>query len=753
MIRMLFSFLGILNLCICLSAAEKPVDLVYPLLDTYNSRWFFFSSAARPFGMVSLSPDTKVNGAWSSGYVYTAENIKGFSHIHAWQMSGLSVMPVSYTEGQEGELFNDCSSDFSHSDETVEVGYHSVNLNRYGIRAELTSTVRTGFHRYTFTRDDEVHGILFNLNCLLGPCETYDGQLALLNDHTITGSLKDKPTFRRPKPVSIHFRAELDSPVTNIIRDPETGNCILVLQSGCERVMMKVGISYTSEDNAAMNLNQENPNWDFEAVVADSREEWNGLLSRIEITGGTRDIRRRFYTDLWHALIGRHIINDINGCYPDNMGPEYRTGQIPLNDDGTPRYNHFNTDAFWGAQWNLSILWGLVYPDIYRQFVCSQMQYYHDGGLIPRGPSGGNYTYVMTASSPTPVLVSAVQKGCITGADEEIYTALKKNHLPGGIMERGRYEHNSALGGGLSYYLANGYVPYPIPDDRVGHTDGAALTLEYAYQDYCLAQLALKLGYLDDYQYFMSRAGNYRNVFDRKSGWMRPKDIDGKWLEPFDPFETNCGFIEANAAQDTWYVPHDAKGLSALLGGRKKAARKLNWCFEQAEKLDFTSGTSHEAENHPEFRRIPINYGNEPSLQTAFMFTLFGRHDLSEIWSRKVVEKVFTRLSPDAGYNGDEDQGMMGALSVMMKIGLFQVDGGVTADPIYQTGSPIFDSVTIHLDRSVYQKETFTITTENQASGNPVVKEMYLDGKQVKPGVIHQSDIIGCSNLKIVFKD
>lgn len=741
-----------LSACLSLLAAERPVDLVYPQLDTYNSRWFFFSSAARPFGMVSLSPDTKVDGAWSSGYVYTTENIKGFSHIHAWQMSGLSVMPVSFKDGQEDALFKDCSSDFSHDGETVEVGYHSVLLDRYDVQAELTSTVRSGFHRYTYGRPEDKHGILFNLNCLLGPCDTYDGDLVLVDSHTVSGHLKDKPTFRRPKPVSIHFRAELDAPVTGIVRDPETGNCLLVLESGRSQVMMKVGISYTSEENASLNLHRENPSWDFDAVVRESKEEWNSLLSRIEVEGGDIVARRRFYTDLWHSLIGRHIINDVDGAYPDNMGPEYRTGHLPLDADGRPQFNHFNTDAFWGAQWNLNILWGLVYPEIYREMACSLMQYCHDGGLVPRGPSGGNYTYVMTGSSATPFIVSAIQKGIVTEDLEEIYAAVRKNHMPGGIMERGRYEHDGALGGGLSYYLENGYVPYPIPDERVGHTDGAGLTLEYAYQDWCLAQLALKLGHKEDYRHFMSRSENYRHLFDSSTGWMRPKDIDGNWLEPFDPYELGCGFIESNAAQGSWYVPHDAKGLAKLLGGRRKAAAKLDACFKEAEKLGFTSGTSHEAENDPELRRIPINYGNEPSIQTAFLFTLFGRHRLSEFWSRKIVDRVFSGLAPDTGYNGDEDQGMMGGLSVLMKIGLFEVDGGTGADPAYQTGSPVFDRIVIHLDKKFHEGDTFTITTENNSPDNIVVKKMYLNGRRIKAGELHHSDLVCGGELKMVMK-
>jgi len=297
------------------------------------------------------------------------------------------------------------------------------------------------------------------------------------------------------------------------------------------------------------------------------------------------------------------------------------------------------------------------------------MQYYTDGGMIPRGPSGGNYTYVMTGASATPFIVSAIQKGIVTENLPEIYEALKKNHMPGGIMSKAGYEHDTNMGGGLEHYIENGYVPYPIPEGNFGfHQDGASLTLEYAYQDWTLAQLAKKLGYEDDYHYFSERAKNYQNVYDSESTWMRPKNINGKWLANFDPYKYETGFNESNAAQSTWFVPHDLEGLAALMGGKEKAVEKLNAQFEKAEKLGFTSGTKHALEQHPEYRRIPINYGNQPSIQTAFVFNLLNRPDLTQYWSRKVIDKAFSGVSPDRGYNGDEDQGLMGSLSVLIHL-------------------------------------------------------------------------------------
>lgn len=258
---------------------------------------------------------------------------------------------------------------------------------------------------------------------------------------------------------------------------------------------MKVALSYTTAENAALNKKEELPHWNFDKVVKETQEIWNELLGRIEVEGNTETQQRRFYTDLWKSLQGRRTISDVNGAYPDNTGNSFRVGKLPLDNNGKPLFRHFNSDSFWGAQWTINVLWGLVYPEIAEEFANSLLQYYQDGGLIPRGPSGGNYTYVMTGASSTPLFVGLYQKG-IRGFDIDMaYEGLRKNHMPGGMMSRSGYEHKTAKGGNVEDYITMGYVPYPNPRGRFGgHEQGAGQTLEYSYQDWTLAQLALALG-------------------------------------------------------------------------------------------------------------------------------------------------------------------------------------------------------------------------------------------------------------------
>jgi len=732
---------------------RQQSDMVYPLLDTENSRWFFFSSASRPFGMVNLNPDTEINGDWGGGYKYTTETIKGFSHIHEWQLSGVSVMPVTISQENKKHIFKDFYSKFSHQTEKITPGYHAVQLDRYQIKAELTSTQRVGFHKYTFPAAAQ-KAVLFNLNTMLGPCENTNGTLEKNNDYELSGSLVLSTNFRRPKPVTVFFKVKTNEPVTSIERDNGTGNYLVNFGKTAEKIIMKIGISYTSIENANNNIETELPDWDFDKTVQDSKEEWNNLLGRIKIEGGTETDQKRFYTDLWHALQGRKMISDSNGAYPDNTGEKFRIGQLPLGTNGKPKFNHYNSDAFWGAQWTINTLWGLVYPEIMEEFVYSLLQYYKDGGMIPRGPSGGNDTYVMTGASATPFMVSAIQKGIVKEDLELIYTALKKNHMPGGIMAKAGYEHNTNIGGGLQYYLEKGFVPYPLPEGNFGsHEDGASQTLEYAYQDWTLAQLAQKLNHQQDYLYFMARSKNYQNVFDKSIGWMRPKNVDGKWRENYDPYQYENGFIEANGAQSTWFVPHDIEGLAELMGGKEKAVSKLNNQFEMAKSLKYTSGTSHDAELHPEFSRIPVNFGNQPSMQTSNVFNLLQRPDLTQYWTRNVVKETFSGLSPATGYNGDEDQGLMGSLNVLLKIGLFQMNGGTDKDAVYQIGSPLFNKISIELNPKYYSGKKFVIKANNNSGDNVYIKDLKYNNKTVENYSISHQDITNGGELILEMSD
>ncbi len=735
----------------------QPVDLVYPLVDAANSRWFFFNSATRPFGMVNLSPDNAIDADWNAGYRYEKDSIKCFSHVHCWQLSGIPVMP---TTGEfKGHLGSDkYGSKYSHQKEEIKAGYHKVVLDAYNIKAELTSTTRVGFHKYTFPKSAQSH-ILFDFSTFLGPSDTQKGFIKKVNNKEIEGYAIMAATVRRPKTLPVFFVAQFDKPFDSIkgwrkgkleefkevIEGEKIGAYVSFVTKEGEVRKMKVAISYVSEEQARLNLNTELPHWDFEKTVQDSRSDWNKWLSRIEIEGGSNEEQRRFYTDLWHALQGRRIISDANGKYSDMTGPERLIKQIPLDKNGNPKFNHHNSDSFWGAQWTLNTLWHLVYPEVTESFVNSMVMMYQDGGLIPRGPAGGNYTYVMTGAATTPFIVSAYLKG-IKGFDlAKAYEGLRKNHFPGGMMSKAGYEHRTFKVGGIENYIENGYIPHPLSKIRYGfHQDGSTQTLEYAYQDYSLAQMAKNLGKNEDYNLFMKRANNYKNIWNADIGWMWNRTIDGKWAEPVDILRYDNGWEEGNAAQYVWFVPHDVQGLINLMGSRDIFTKKLNTSFEEASKHDFVSGKSHDKELVENLRRVYINYGNQPSIQTAFLFNYSGSPWLTQYWSRQVIDKVYSGLSPNYGYSGDEDQGLMGSLSVLMKSGIFSVNGGTSPKPFYEISSPIFNKITFNLNPKYYSGGKFTIEAKNNSSKNVFIQSAEINNQILnKPWVLHETVIKG----------
>ncbi len=735
----------------------QPVDLVYPLLDAANSRWFFFNSATRPFGMVNLSPDNAIDSDWNAGYRYEKDSIKCFSHVHCWQLSGIPVMPT--TGDFKGHLgSNQYGSKFSHENEVIKAGYHKVVLDAYGITAELTSTTRVGFHKYTFPKSAQSQ-ILFDFSTFLGPSDTQKGFVKKVSNQEIEGYAIMASTVRRPKTLTVFFVAQFDKPfdslkgwrkgqledINKTIEGEKVGAYINFSTQTGEVRKMKVAISYVSEEQARLNLISELSHWNFEKAVKESREDWNKWLSRIEVEGGTTIEKRRFYTDLWHALQGRRIISDENGKYSDMTGAERRIGQIPLDEKGKPKYNHHNSDSFWGAQWTINTLWHLVYPEVTESFVNSMVMMYQDGGLIPRGPAGGNYTYVMTGAATTPFIVSAYLKG-IKGFDiEKAYEGLRKNHFPGGMMSKAGYEHNTFKGGGIEYYMERGYVPHPLSKIKYGfHQDGSTQTLEYAYQDYSLAQMAKKLGKNDDYELFMKRTTNYKNIWNADIGWMWNRNLDGKWAEPVDILRYDNGWEEGNAAQFTWFVPHDVQGLINLMGSREAFTTKLNSSFQKAQKHDFVSGKSHDKETLEELRRVYINYGNQPSLQTAFLFNYSGAPWLTQYWSRQVIDKVYSDLSPQFGYSGDEDQGLMGSLSVLMKSGIFSTNGGTSPEPFYEISSPIFNKITFKLNPKYYSGGKFVIEAKNNSPKNLYIQSAQLNGQSLdKPWILHEKVVKG----------
>lgn len=717
-----------------IQAQTKPVDLVNPFIDTVNSRWFYFNSASRPFGMVNLSPDTNTAKTWSSGYLYDSKYIRCFSHIHAWQLAGVAVMPTAGSF--KGHLGMDAyQSTFSHEGEIAKPGYHKVHLNDYNIQVELTSTTRVGFHRYKFPKEKQ-KSIIFDTGARLAHGPTTFSKVWKVSDTEIAGIQVLKKTGRRPKDTPIYFVAKLNKPFsefkgwknnkmlqtqTDTIQGENAG-AGLFFGDKEDEVLMKVAISYVSVNQARKNLETEINHWDFDKVVDASLKTWNDWLSKIEIKGGTHKQQVKFYTDLWHALLGRRIISDVDGKYTDMTGEKPVTRTVKLDKNGKPKYPHYNFDAWWGSHWSLNILWSMVYPEIMDGFCNTMVDMYENGGLIPRGPSGGNYTFVMIGDPSVPFFATAYNKGIKDYDINKAYEGLRKNAFVGGSRDHAGYEHQSpAYGGGMQYYQDQGWIPEGIKA-KGGHKDGAAMTLEYAYEDWALGQLAKVMGKKEDYKFFTKRSKNYKNLWNPETKMIHPKEMDGSWIKDFEPVsnEFNArGFCESNAAVYSNFVPHDMKGLIELFGGNETYTHFLNSSFIKAEKLDFVSEGKKHASNW-------VDYGNQPGTAMAHLFNYSGAPWLTQKWVRKVKE-AYGDITPYDGYKGDEDQGQMGALGVLMAIGLFEVDGGASTKPHYEITSPLFDEIIINLNNKYYPGKKFIIKTFNNQPENVYIKSAKLN--------------------------
>lgn len=721
--------------------AGSYVDKVNPFVDSHRSRWFFFNSASRPFGMVSLNPDTGTEHSWGSGYLYDSLHVRCFSHVHNWQMSGVAVMPS--TGEFKGHLGMDSyRSAFSHEGEIAKPGYHKIHLDDYDITAELTCTDRVGVHRYTYPESQESY-IIIDAGAYLahGPVEY--SEVWQIDSTTLAGWQITAATGRRPKDVPVYFYITLDKPVEGIVSWKEgriartripariagksAGMAVKFSTTKGEKVQMKVGISFTSVENARNNMITEAPGWDFDRIRDDAYGKWDEMLGRIHVEGGTHQQQVKFYTDLWHSLLGRHMVSDVNGQYMDMTGDFPVVRQIPLDEKGKPEYAHYNFDAWWGSHWSLDIVWSMAYPEIMDGFCNTMLDYYRNGGMIPRGPSGGNYTFVMIGDPASSFFACAINKGITNYDVETAYEGLRKNAFRGGIRDHAGYEHgSSAFSGGMDWYERVGYVPDGRKGVRGMHTTGASMTLEYAYQDWCLAQIAGTLGKTEDYEFFMKRSQNYRNVWDASVGFMNARDENGDFFKDFDPLEISekDGFCESNAAIYSHYVPHDMPGLISLFGGRKEYVRRLNEQFELSEPNGFFRSSDKDLKKYNW-----TDYGNQPGTGMAHLFSYAGQPWLTQKWVRKVKE-AYGDITPYGGYRDDEDQGQMGALGVLMAIGIFQTDGGCAMKPYYEITSPVFDKISIRLNNDYYPGEKFEIVTRNNSDRNMYIQKAFLNGQK-----------------------
>jgi len=727
---------------------KEPVDYVDPLLGSLDSRWIMFPGPSMPFGMVKLSPDNQELG-WKAGYDYQINNIAGFSHLHSWTMAGLLTMPTTgplkIQPGTEKDPDRGYRSRFSHKNEEASPGYYSVQLDDYGIRAELTSTMRTGFQRYTFPETDTAR-ILIDL---LTPSEYgYElGYTAIskVNDHEIQG-ISYQQSLRKANynEYVLHFVMRFSKPFQTLngwVKE-EVRRDVELVSSGFghkdvgafvefsthqgEQVMVQTGISLVSMEQARLNLETElaSHGWDFDGVRQEARETWNGLLGKIAVEGGSQANLVKFYTNLYRSYVGRTTWNDVNGKYVDMYE------KVQLLPEGTPSI--YGSDGFWITFWNLNQLWSLVNPGITSSWIKSFLEISDRGGWLPKGPTGIEYSGIMVASHQSAFIAGAYQKGIRDYDVEKAYAAIKKLQTEAGVPHKGGGEVGNRH---LESYKNLGYVP-----DEVGPVSN---TLAYAYDDWVVGQMAASLGKVKDYKEFTKRAFNYRKVFDPEVGYMRRRHNDGAWVENFSPFGDvawlGSGFVEGNAWQYSYFVPHDLQGLIELMG-REEFNRRLEEGFVTSQAHKFNS--EHLGSNSLEGMGIlPVNHGNQPNMQAAYLFNHSGEPWLTQFWAREIMD-LYYGTTPEGGWLGDEDQGQMGAWFVMSAMGLFQMDGGTSQKPIYEIGSPLFEKVSIQLDQNYYPGEEFVIEARKVSDKNRYVQSASLNGKNLQTCWFYHEDLV-----------
>jgi len=421
--------------------------------------------------------------------------------------------------------------------------------------------------------------------------------------------------------------------------------------------------------------------------------------------------------------LGRGISSDANGQYRKFDGS---IGQIPLDEKGMPDHHHYNTDGIWGGFWNLSQIWALAYPDYFREYVQSNIDYYKDRGWLHDGEAAGIYTNGVQTNFQGLLIASAYNCGIRDFEVEKGYEAALKNEVEyhGRNLGNGKYD--------LNYFIKNGYVPYKDTTISNGwvFNFGSSHTLEYAFSSYAVAQMAKALGKNQDYEKLMKQAGYYQNLFDPETKYIRPKYENGKFIEKFDPMKAWAGFQEGNAFQYTWYVPHDVAGLIGLLG-KEEFNQRLGNMFSEAQKTQF-GGKSNDLDSFSGVG-LQYNHGNQPCLLDSWLFNYSGQPWLTQKWTRAICDEFYgTESLRGYGVGQDEDQGQLGAWYVMAAIGLFDVQGHAAMNPTFQFGSPLFTKVSIQLDPKYYSGKVLVIETKNNSKENVFVQSVVFKNEKIE---------------------
>ena len=727
--KLLFSvlaFLLVLGACTSPQSSQLKTDytqLVNPFIGT-DFTGNTYPGAQAPFGMVQLSPDNGLGG-WDriSGYFYPDSTIAGFSHTHlsgtgAGDLYDVLFMPVTlpYKEAK-GEL--GIHSKFSHQDEEASAGYYRVKLQDYNINVELTATPRCGVQRYTFPKAESM--VILNLKKAMNWDFTMDSQIEIVDSCNIRGYRFSEGWARGQK---LYFATRFSKPFKSVELDNAeiklkgekvgTSNIARFMfdtEEG-EQITIVTALSGVSVEGAVKNLNAEAPHNDFDQYLADAKADWNKQLQRIEVVGTNNDDKVNFYTALYHSMIAPTIYSDVDGKY---YGPDKQVHQA----EGWVNYCTFSLwDTFRAAH----PLFTYTEPERVGDMVQSFIAFYEQNGRLPVWNFWGSETDMMIGYHAVPVIVDAYLKG-IGNFDAE--KALEACVATANIDE---YR-------GIGSYKKNGYIPYNVTDQYNTENWSLSRTLEYAFDDFCIAEMAQKMGKTELANEFYKRSQNYRNVFNPATGFMQPIDDKGVFQPNFNPDEYTAHICESNAWHYFWSVQHDIKGLVSLTGGQDKFVAKLDSMFTY-----IPAGN----EELPIFSTGMIGqyaHGNEPSHHVIYLYNKVRQPWKAQKYVAQVMHDLY--FNAPAGLCGNEDCGQMSAWYVFSAMGFYPVNP-VSGE--YEIGTPLFPEMRLNLGNG----KTFTVLAPNVSRENIYIQSVKINGQPYDKSYITHQQIMDGSTIEFV---
>ena len=681
-----------------------------------------YPGATSPFGMIQLSPDTSEAPNWgdASGYDYNRSTIFGFSHTRLSGTGASDLIDVTLMPTSSGRT----SSTFTHDEEKASPGYYQVMLKDENINVELTTTQRNGIHRYQYPAGKDAEVILdMDHSADKGSWgrRIINAQIRILNDHAVEGYRIITGWAKLRK---IYFYMEFSSPIltstlrdggrvhenTAVVNGTNLHGCFRFGKLNGKPLTCKVALSSVSMEKARQNMEQEAPHWDFDRYMAAADADWEKQLGKIEIKG-TEVQKEIFYTALYHTMIQPNIMSDVNGEY---MAADYTARKVGDNE------THYTTFSLWDTFRASHPLYTLLEPERVTDFVKSMIRQYEYYGYLPIWQLWGQDNYCMIGNHSIPVITDAILKG-IPGIDvEKAYEAVYNSSV------------TSHPNSPFEVWEKYGFMPENI------QTQSVSITLEQAFDDWCVAQLAEKLNKDADYERFHKRSEYYRNLFHPKTKFFQSKNDKGEWIEPFDPYQYggNGGhpFTEGNAWQYFWYVPHNIQALMELTGGTK--------AFEQKLDTFFTSNYKSEQMNHNASGFVgQYAHGNEPSHHVAYLYNFAGQPWKTQKYVSHILNTLYNNTS--SGYAGNDDCGQMSAWYVFSAMGFYPVN---PADGRYIIGSPLLDECTLKLAGN----KDFHIRTIRKSPEDIYIQSVTLNGKKHKDFFITHQDIMNGGTM--VFK-